>query len=203
MKVNIKYLLVLLFTCFFVSVASAQMTKQEEEDILLRVKERVALMNDYISYMADKKKEVNTRKYYKSKALSLFIQKGEGYEEDGVWKAGVMMETTSTRYNSTNKLLMKNYFENLINLRYVNVKITSTQIADMKVSDLKKIDDDTYVCTCQYVQYFYGSNADNIILYGDKTTKRIKCYVKVEQVEGKIEYMTMLGDVKAMSTERI
>ena len=42
-----------------------------------------------------------------------------------------------------------------------------------------------------------------MLLYGDKNTKRIKCYVKVEQVEDGIEYMIMLGDVKAMSTERL
>ena len=77
------------------------------------------------------------------------------------------------------------------------------KIADMKVSALKKVEDDLYVCTCQYVQYFYGYNADGMLLYGDKTTKRIKCYVKVEQVEDGIEYMIMLGDVKAMSTERL
>ena len=68
---------------------------------------------------------------------------------------------------------------------------------------LKRVEDDLYVCTCQYVQYFYGYNADGMLLYGDKTTKRIKCYVKVEQVEDGIEYMIMLGDVKAMSTERL
>ena len=203
MKKKKKILLILSMTIISISVANAQITDLDKKNFKRRVRERVALMNDYISYMVDKKKGINTRKYYKTKALPLFIQKGEAYEEDGVKKDGVIMETTSTRRHTTNKLLIKDYFENLINLRYSNVKVTSTQIADMKVSALKRVEDDLYVCTCQYVQYFYGYNADGMLLYGDKTTKRIKCYVKVEQVEDGIEYMIMLGDVKAMSTERL
>lgn len=43
-------------------------------------------MNDYISYMANKKKSKKTRLYYKTKALRLFAGGGDCYEENGVQK---------------------------------------------------------------------------------------------------------------------
>lgn len=178
-----------------------------------RAKERVKLMNDYVSFMADKSKSQDTRYYYRKKALPLFIGKGYEYEENGVTKRGVMMQTTSVnRPGVVTNTLLRDYFSRLVNLRYSKVKITSTEIADMKVSDLKKVDSSDgktlYMCTVQYVQYFRGEYADGYV-YADKTTKRIVCYVEVEEVESdvygkpKFEYMIMLGDVEAISTERL
>ena len=172
-----------------------------------RVKERVKLMNDYVSYMADKSKSQETRYYYRKKALPLFIGKGYEYEENGVTKQGVMMQTTSVnRPGVVTNTLLRDYFSRLVNLRYSKVNITSTEIAGMKVSDLKKVDSSDnktlYMCTCQYVQYFRGEYGDGYV-YADKTTKRIVCYVEVEETEDGQEFMIKLGDVEAISTERL
>lgn len=173
-----------------------------------RAKERVRLMNDYVSWMADKRNPEDERKYYRTEALPLFIGKGYEYKENGTPKKGVMMQTTSVnKPGIVNATLIRDYFTRLTNLKYTSVNITSTEIADIKVSDLKKIDSNLYECTCQYVQYFRGQYGDGYV-YKDKTTKRIKCYVEVEEVEpdsygNRYEYMVMLGDVEAISTERI
>ena len=57
---------------FVVSSAAAQNFDQDEM-IKRRAAEKVAQMNDYISFMASKKKSVENRKYYKTKALNLYI----------------------------------------------------------------------------------------------------------------------------------
>lgn len=172
-----------------------------------RVKERVKLMNDFVSYMADKSNPQDNRYYYRKKALSLFIGKGYEYEENGIPKEGVMMQTTSVNHPGViTSSFLRDYFSRLVNLKYTNVNITSTEIAGMKVSALKKIsssDNKTlYMCTCQYVQYFIGEYGDGR-LYKDKTTKRIACYVEEEKTEDGLELMILLGDVKAISTERL
>lgn len=184
--------------------ASAQDYNEEK---LFRAKERVKLMNDYVSFMADKSKSQETRYYYRKKALPLFIGKGYEYEENGVTKQGVMMQTTSVnRPGVVTNTLLRDYFSRLVNLRYSKVNITSTEIAEMKVSDLKKVDSSDnktlYMCTCQYVQYFRGEYGDGYV-YADKTTKRIVCYVEVEETEDGQEFMIKLGDVEAISTERL
>ena len=184
--------------------ASAQDYNEEK---LFRAKERVKLMNDYVSFMADKSKSQETRYYYRKKALPLFIGKGYEYEENGVTKQGVMMQTTSVnKPGVVTNTLLRDYFSRLVNLRYSKVNITSTEIAEMKVSDLKKVDSSDnktlYMCTCQYVQYFRGEYGDGYV-YADKTTKRIVCYVEVEETEDGQEFMIKLGDVEAISTERL
>lgn len=179
----------------------------EEKLFQQRAKERVKLMNDYVSFMADKSKSQDTRYYYRKKALPLFIGEGYEYEENGITKQGVMMQTTSVnRPGVVTNTLLRDYFSRLVNLRYSKVNITSTEIAEMKVSDLKKVDSSDnktlYMCTCQYVQYFRGEYGDGYV-YADKTTKRIACYVEVEETEDGQEFMIKLGDVEAISTERL
>lgn len=189
------------------SISASAQDYNEEKLFQQRAKERVKLMNDYVSFMADKSKSQETRYYYRKKALPLFIGKGYEYKENGVTKQGVMMQTTSVnRPGVVTNTLLRDYFSRLVNLRYSKVNITSTEIAGMKVSDLKKVDSSDnktlYMCTCQYVQYFRGEYGDGYV-YADKTTKRIVCYVEVEETEDGQEFMIKLGDVEAISTERL
>lgn len=171
------------------------------EQIMRRAAEKVSQMNDYISFMANKKKNIGTRQYYKNKALNLFVGRGEAYEENGVKKEGVMMEITSIKRNSKSRRLMKDYFQSLINLKYQNVSITSTDVADIKVSQLQRIDDNLYVCTVYFEQAFVGY-MDGRPAYKDITRKHVKCYIYVEETEEGIEYMVLLGDVTADETRK-
>ena len=200
MKALNKIILAFFAMLFVVSSAAAQNFDQDEM-IKRRAAEKVAQMNDYISFMASKKKSVENRKYYKTKALNLFMGKGYSYEENGIEKSGVMMEITSVNRTSVSHKLMRDYFDNLISLKYTDVKITSTEIANIKVSNLQQIDENLYVCTCQYDQAFVGYR-DGRPIYKDVTTKRIKCYVYAEDTEDGTEFIIMLGDVTALETKR-
>lgn len=200
MKAILRTLLVLTIVNF-VSMSSVAQTTQSDADFKWRVAEKVRLMTDYISYMGSKNNPTDTRKFYGEKALNLFIGKGYDYKDDGITKEGVMMQTTSATRDTTTTTLLRIYFDRLISLHYTKVVITSTEVADMKVSDLKKIGKNLYVCTCQYVQYFCGYIGEDKA-YGDITTKRITCYIMEEDTEDGKEYMILLGDVQAISTER-
>ena len=139
--------------------------------------------------------------YYKTKALNLFIGKGFSYEENGVTKEGVMMQVTSKNRKSVSTPFIRDYFKNLVTgLRsYTDVKIEATEIADIKVSELRQIGPNLWVCTCQYDQAFEGVR-DGRLIYRDITTKRIKCYVVAEDTEDGWEFIILLGDVYAIET---
>lgn len=180
--------------------SSALFAQSSTDDMIRRrAAQKVAQMNDYISFMASKKKTLQNRKYYSGKALNLFMGKGFSYEENGVKKDGVKMEVTTLNKSSKNRLV-RDYFTNLINLGYSDVEITSTEIADIKVSNLQKVADNMYVCTCQYDQAFVGYR-DGRPVYKDITTKRIKCYITAEETEDGTEYIVMLGDITALETK--
>lgn len=173
-----------------------------DEQIKRTAAQRVAQMNDYISFMADKSNDMETRQYYKKQALNLFAGRGYNYEENGVNKEGVRMEITSVNNTRPRSKLMRVYFTGLINLTYQQVSIQSTELASIKVSNLQKVDNNMYVCTCYFEQVFVGYR-DGRAIYKDITRKKVKCYIEIQDVEdGPQEYVVLLGDVQAIDTKR-
>lgn len=200
MKAKTIIIAVLAIFSFATSV-QAQIEGQEEK-IQQRVAEKVGQMNDYISYMADKGYEKKARMRRKGMALKLFVGKGYEYIEDGVQKDGVQMQVTSKNRTKVGQPFMKDYFDSLLgklDLIYSNVKIEATEVAKIKVSQLQKVENNLWVCTCEYDQAFEGIR-DGRPVYRDITTKRIKCYVIAEDTEDGLEFIILLGDVYAIQT---
>jgi hypothetical protein len=170
--------------------------------IKCRIPEVIAQLNDYISFIADKKQPLKKKMHYKEKALNLFIGKGYGYEEDGVKKEGVILEVASKNRKQTRRLLIRNYLDNLINRLggYSDVKITAPENANMKLSELIQVSPNLWVCECEFNQAFEGIR-DGRLIYRDITTKRIKCYVTAEETEDGREFVCKLGNVYAIDTE--
>lgn len=197
MKKLVFKLLLLCIGVFFMTVSASAQTK--EDMIRRRAAQKVGQMGDYIDFMADKRNNIDTRAYYRLMALNLFVNKGNAYEEDGRMKEGVMMEVTSLNKDTTKHTLIREYFTNLINLKYQKVVINTTDVADIRVSSLQRIGENEYVCTCYFEQAFCGYR-DGKPIYKDITRKKIKCYILVEQTEDGEEFIVMLGDVTALET---
>lgn len=190
-----------IFVFIIAIVASAQV--ERKEGLIKRAcADKVGQMNDYISFMANKKKPEENRLFYKTKALNLFIGKGFSYEENDVTKESVMMQVTSENRKSVRTIYIRDYFQNLIKglCSYTDVKIEATEIADIKVSELRQIDTNLWVCTCQYDQAYEGIS-DGRLVYRDITTKRIKCYLTAEDTEDGWEYIIKFGDIYAIETK--
>ena len=60
---NLKEMLLMLVLVWGTSM-SANAQSNAEKFLVERVKERVKLMNDYVSYMADKSNSLDSRKYF-------------------------------------------------------------------------------------------------------------------------------------------
>ncbi len=200
MKSFLRRIVVLQFAFLFFLPIMGQ--NAVDEQIKRTAAQRVAQMNDYISFMADKSNDMETRQYYKKQALNLFAGRGYNYEENGVNKEGVRMEITSVNNTRPRSKLMRVYFNGLMNLTYQMVSIQSTELASIKVSNLQKVDNNMYVCTCYFDQVFVGYR-DGRPVYKDITRKKVKCYIEVQDVEGgPQEYVVLLGDVQAIDTKR-
>ena len=199
---NIKQRYAVLAMTLFVALGLSAQRISDDDMLKMRAAEKVGQMNDYITMMASKKKSRDNRLYYREKALNLFVGKGYDYEENGVNKKGVKMQTTNVNSNVIREEFVRDYFQRVVDYRYSDVKISSTEVAKMKVSELQQIDDDTFVCTCQFDQAFIGYR-DGIPQYKDITTKRVKCYIIRERTEERVEYIVRLGDVTAISTKKM
>lgn len=141
---------------FLICGISAFASDEPSELMKQRVQQKVAQLNDNISFMADKSKGTNTRNYYRKQALNLFIEKGEPYPENGITNTGVKMETTSLYRSKPSRKLMKDYFTGIINYQYSKVNIESTKVYEIEVSELQKIGENKYVCTACFEQVFSG-----------------------------------------------
>lgn len=200
MKALYLYRIVLVFV--FSAFASISFAQQDiEEMIHIRVSEKVAQLLDDIEIIANPENSKDVRTRFKGKAVRLFIANCEPYEEEGIQKKGVEMEITSIYSTKPRRRLMKDYFTGLMNLRYSKVEIKSSKIHDIQVSELRQIDENTFVCTAVFVQVFVGFK-DGKPVYTDRTKKSVKCYVYREDTMDGYEYIVKLGDTKALETKR-
>lgn len=220
MKLRVYFALI--FSLLFVPNLMFGQVGHDMEVLKQRAREKVKLLNDYISYMADPQRKVKTRFQYKEEAQGLFINDCNRYKEiveyadgttDEVWREGVTMEVVSLRNRKPRQRLMKDYFRGLISMTYKSVYIKTTDIADMRVSQLQPYGKDEngktlYVCSVYFDQTFVGRRGDGVV-YKDITHKWVVCYVHVDEVlneetgETESEYMVKLGDVHVESIEKI
>lgn len=220
---KLKLFLIFILFCSFATPYSYGQSAQEIEMLKLRAKEKVKMLNEYISFIANPQKKIETRNYYKEEAQKLFVHDCNSYTEileftDGtkteiVHKKGVTMGVSSATYKTTAQKPMKQYFRGLMTMSYKQVSIETTDIADMRVSKLQPYGKDEegrmlYTCSVYFDQKFVGKRADGGA-YKDITRKWIVCYIQVDHVldeetgETRAEYMVQLGDVYVISTERI
>ena len=138
-KISVKLAIAAILMLFAGSQLSAQSINLEET-MKLRAAQKAALFGEYLKDIARKHDDagksvpLQERLYYCTKALNLFIGKGSSYYENGVERAGVMMETTSVNRATKSRRLIKNYLNGLANLRYSEVKIETTDVANIKVT---------------------------------------------------------------------
>lgn len=181
----------------------AQTDSQKEEMLKRRAKEKVGQFCDYVSFIASKKKNLKTRLYYVDKAKNLFLNRGSAlYDDDGsMVRDSVIMQVTSLKVKKPRNVYLNHYLPKLAKLKYPQVEITSTDVAEMKVSNLQKIDEGLYMCTVYFYQYFIGKKGENNVIYKDKTNKRVQCYIIEQDTEDGFEYIVLLGDIFADTTE--
>lgn len=153
------------------------------------------MMLNYVSKLNDKQKSKKVRAFYRQKALDLFIGAGKSYTINNITYPPVKMQVTSIKTGRKFEIPISKYLTDLINLNYSNIKITYTEVVDLKASDLQKIDEDLYQCTVQYSR-IYKRERDGRLRYQDNAVKKIVCFIKRSQIpdgDG-FEYLTLLGD---------
>ncbi|MBD5187553.1 MAG: hypothetical protein HDS96_00320 [Bacteroidales bacterium] len=178
-------------------------TPEMVQDMIIRGKQYVYSLNKNIAYMANKRNSIADREFTRTSALSMFIGDGYGYEWNGRMSDGVITETTSVRNTAPRRQLTHKYYSRLINMNYPQIEINSTQLHQMKASDLKKVGEGKYEVSICYEQEFRATTDGGWQLYGDRTTKKVKVLIEVRDgIDGKI-LIIKLGDTLALETSRL
>lgn len=219
MKVIKYYVFLTLLFIGFIPV-SAQVYNDLSESVNKQIadaaKQQVAQFTDCLSFIVDKEQKPENRDGFREDALKLFIGQGKAYDDNVLDKDGnvidkrphepVTMEVTSLRNPKPRKRPMAEYLSNLVELAnnktYRSVSITSTQWHDMKVSQIRKIGQDQYVCVVYFEQVFESRGSELKIIYTDKTTKRVTVHIKILHTDYGDEFVILLGDIQATETKK-
>lgn len=206
MKTRIILFLFSLLTINSLYAQTNDLTEEVKQTIADFAKQRVDQFNDQLTFIAGKKKysdEVKDK--YISQALKNFIGGGKAYrnEETGQMEDAPTMEVSSinrrTGFVSVNQLPTETYLQNLKNLNYTEVTVTSSSAHF--ITEFKQVSDNEYETVMSYVQIFVGKR-DNRIVYKDKTEKHVRVHIKkVDLGNGLIKWNVLLGDIQVKATK--
>lgn len=158
------------------------------------------------------------RRGWRNDALLLFVGKGQPYYTyvldendnpiDTIKHDPVKMQVTSLRDTRPRDLELRKYLSNLIEQankdNSIKTVIQTTKWQSMKASEIRKIDDGQYVLDVYFEQTYIRTSGElNRLLYADKTTKRVTCYIEIIETDLGTEFIVRLGDVQATDTQEI
>ena len=116
----------------------------------------------------------------------------------------VKMQVSSVKNDGTisiRPVYLKKYLINLRDLIYTKVEIKKAQTC--RVSNLYKVDDNKYVGTCTYYQYFLGKKGD-VIVVKDFTQKDVDVYIqRVEDGRIGTYWDVKFGDINVTETKNM
>ncbi len=182
---------------------TSDITPEMEQEMIARSLQYVHSLNKNISYMANKKNSLADRRFTRTSTLTMFIGAGGPYVWVGKDRDGVITQTTSLSNKKPRNHLTQQYFTRLIDMNYPQINITSTQLNQIKASDLKKVGPNQYEVVACFDQEFRATSDGGWMLYGDRTRKKIKVLIElVETIDG-TELYVRLGDTTADQTRRI
>ena len=111
------------------------LTSEELEMFRTEVKHRTNRFQMYLTFIASKKNDNDTKRAYVKQALKLFIGKGEVYKDvyDNEQPA-VRVQLSDTKTGKKYWRKTKDYLNNLINLSYRKLEITWMDIVMLVIS---------------------------------------------------------------------
>lgn len=206
-----KILLMVILTISALAISAQEMTKEQQKLMQQRAQKKVALFTSYLEMIANKNESLDYRQYYKDSALKLFVGQGNAYQEIHVSETGslvkveregVKMEVSSTNRSTRSNYLLRTYLTNLANLKYQKVTLQSTELANIRVSNIQRVGENVYKCVCFFKQAFVGYREGKPV-YADITEKKVECYILKEDTVDGAEFVVLLGNVTALETSRV
>jgi hypothetical protein len=204
MKNLSKILIVfLILTNVTVCCFAQEMTADEKKAFQVRAKEKIDEYQHYLSEIASKEVSNDVKTGYVHQALNLFIGQGESYnytDENGSSQMHAPVKTQISSLNRRNSHFIntKIYLQNLINLTYTKVELSSGDA--VRVDNIHKVNGQ-YRAVAYICQKFKGYR-DGRLAYEDVTSKRIEIIMELKDVGGEKIWRCFLGNTYVVETKR-
>lgn len=189
----------------FTTTSQAQvndLTVEQLTEFQDRTVKLIKLFEKNISRLGSKSVPDSNKPRIQRTTLELFIEAGEPYIDfDSLPNTGVKMQVSSLRNGGYTTDLLKKYLNNLENLRYAQVEVTSADACT--ISNFYKIKDGLYEAVATIAQKFVGYNENGKPVYKDITHKSIKIQLQRLEIDGEEFWDIVLGDIAVIRTQRV
>lgn len=193
---KVKIAIVLAFLCLGINLKTYA---QSNAELIAHLQlEKLNLLEEYLSTIGNPNIGLEVKKYYISRALSLFVNNGASYTMDGNVAKGAYIETLNKYRSRPTKRLLRDYLNGLLNLRYEIIKVESATFAIVKSENLKFDNiNGKYIAKAIINQNFKGF-VEGKPIYDDVSNKTIQFYLDKEYVEslGETPYIVLLVDIQ-------
>ncbi len=186
--------------------SSAQQTHdlspEEKEAFKVQCQERIDAFQMGIEIIADKRQSPEIKSHYIKTLPDMFIGKGEPWKDrNGGLHDAVKMQVSSTQKDTPKDIPLKKYLIRLRDLPYTHVEIKKAKTC--LISNLYKVDDNLYMGTCTFFQYFTGQSGE-VLVYRDYTQKDVDVYIQ-RVADGNLgTYWDMkFGDINVTETQKL
>lgn len=179
------------------------LSQDEIEAFKIQCQERIDAFQMGLEIIADKSQPADIKQHYIRNAIPpMFMGAGDEWTDlAGQRHPAVKMQVSKIRYNNVievNDVPLKQYLQNLRNLKWSSVKITKAQTC--RISNFYKRSDNLYEATATFFQYFEGRSGENVV-YRDKTQKEVKVYLsRVEDGQLGSYWDLKFGDINVAET---
>ena len=201
--------LLLLFLLSIIALAghaqTNDLTPEELEAFKVQCQERIDAFQMGLEIIADKKQEASVRQHYINTLPDMFMGGGNEWTDvDGQRHPAVKMQVSVIRYDQTidtHDVPLKEYLNNLRNLRWTSVKITKAKTC--LISNFYKRNDNLYEATATFFQY-YEAQSGEAVVYKDFTQKEVKVYIsRVEDGQLGTYWDMKFGDINVSEIKKI
>lgn len=199
------FLLIMMFVCAFECYAQTHdLTEEELDAFKIQCQERIDAFQMGLEIIADKRQEASIKQHYINTLPDMFMGGGDPWKDvHGQNYPAVKMQVAVIRYNQTidtREVPLKQYLNNLRNLRWSSVKITKAKTC--RISNFYKRSDELYEATATFFQYFEGQSGETLV-YKDFTQKEVKVYIsRVEDGQLGSYWDMKFGDVNVSEIQK-
>lgn len=194
----------LIMALVIVGVASTSAQGLTGEIVSNKLQEKAQILNDCLSFLAQKDRSADVKKHYMDQALSLFVNNGEPFSVDSTKYEGSFIITKSAYRNKPVKRKVKDYLQGVMDLRYTPIDLSAIKIPALPAlidsKSFVKCGDNLYKFTTMITRELAGY-IDGTPVYKDISPFEYSIFIGMKDTIDDKEYVIYLNDIEVEEKE--
>lgn len=194
----------IIFALLILGVVNSAAQELTGEIVSTKLREKAQILNDCLTFLAEKDRSADIKKHYMDQALSLFVNNGEPFSVDSTKYEGSFILTKSAYRNKPVKRKVKDYLQGVMDMRYTPIDLSVIKIPALPAlidsKSFVKCGDGLYKFTTMITRELAGY-IDGTPVYKDITPFKYSIFIGMKDtIDGK-EYVIYLSEIEVEEKE--